>query len=238
MTTVSIVIPVCNEAHGIGACIEAARMDPVVSEVVVVDGGSSDGTISIAETAGARVLVHDRAIESGGGRGGQIHAGVMSATGDIVAIVHADTRMEPGALSRVVSELEQRPGVAGGAIGCVFDGAGWHLRLLDSANHFRAGVLGISFGDQVQFFRRAPLVDADLYPNIPLMEDVELSLRLRKLGRRIYLKGRCVASSRNWQKGAGRRAVLIIALVAEYLLKRLWGRPDTVAMYRRYYRDA
>lgn len=235
MKSVSVVVPARNEERVIAACIASAWEDESVGEVIVVDGGSRDDTVARARDAGARVLEHERPVESGGGRGGQIHAGVMAATGDVVAIVHADTRLEKGVLRRVVDVLNRRPGVIGGAVGCVFDGRGWRLRLLDVANHSRAAVFGISFGDQVQFFRRKPVVDKRLYPNIPLMEDVELSLRLRKMGRKVYLFGGAVASSRSWQNGAGRRAVLVIALVAEYLLKRLWGAPDVVAMYRRYY---
>jgi glycosyltransferase involved in cell wall biosynthesis len=233
--SISVVIPVRNEEAIIEACIASVQEDDAVCEVIVVDGGSSDETVSRAQAAGARVLTHDQPVEFGGGRGGQNYAGVMAATGEVVAIVHADTRLEEGALTRVVEILQQKPGVVGGAVGCVFDGQGWRLRLLDVANHFRAAVLGISFGDQVQFFRRAAVVDLDCYPNIPLMEDVELSLRLRRLGRRVYLFGGALASPRSWERGAGKRAVLVIGLVAEYLWKRLWGKPDALAMYRRYY---
>ena len=233
--SVSVVIPVRNEGSFIATCVRAARHDSAVAEILVVDGGSDDDTVARATSAGARVIVHSRPVEAGGGRGGQIHAGVEAATGDIVAIVHADTRLVAGALDRMVVDLNREPGVIGGALGCTFDGDGWRLRLLDLANHFRAAVLGIAFGDQVQFFRRLPVVEQDIYPNLPLMEDVELSLRLRALGCVSYGRGGARVSPRSWQSGAGRRAMLIITLVGRYLWLRRWGRADALQMYRQYY---
>jgi GT2 family glycosyltransferase len=107
--------------------------------------------------------------------------------------------------------------------------------VLEFANDFRAAYLGISFGDQVQFFRRKAVVDNDLFPNIPLMEDVEFSIRLRRLGRQTYLFGNAMVSTRKWKaKGFG-HAFTVIRLLAAYLWLRLWGTPNTEAMYLKYY---
>jgi GT2 family glycosyltransferase len=125
--------------------------------------------------------------------------------------------------------------VTGGAIGSVFDGTGWRYRLLEFANDFRMVCLGISFGDQIQFFRRKPVIQTKLFPNIPLMEDVEFSIRLHRLGRQVYLFGDATVSTRKWQaKGFG-HASMVIRLFASYLWKRMWGKPDTFKMYRAYY---
>ena len=119
----------------------------------------------------------------------------------------------------------------------IFDGKGWGLRLLEVANDLRAVYLGISFGDQVQFFRRRPIVEHDVYPAIPLMEDVELSLRLQGLGRRVFLFGDVVVSARSWQVKGVRRVWPIARLLVAYLGRRMTARPvDAAAMYRRYYR--
>jgi len=98
-------------------------------------------------------------------------------------------------------------------------------------------LLGISFGDQIQFFRRRPAAEAGIFPDIPLMEDVELSIRLHRLGRQVFLFEDAVVSSRRWQSAGRNNFFLIIRLFTSYLVKRLWKKPDTVSMYRRYYGD-
>jgi hypothetical protein len=234
-STVSVVIPARNEAERLGACLAAISSSSSVSEVIVVDGGSSDSTRQVAEAAGARVIDHTAPIAAGGGRGGQINAGCRMAAGDLVAIVHADTCLEPGALDRALSVLACNPDAAGATLGARLDAPGIKLRLLEQFNDFRAALLGISFGDQVQLFRRHPLMERDLFPATPLMEDVELSLRLHRLGRVLFLWQQNLVSARRWQSGARWKTVLVNWLVAEYLLRRLQGSVDTVAMYKRYY---
>jgi hypothetical protein len=233
--TVSVVIPVRNEAERLGDCLAAINHSACVSEVIVVDGGSSDSTRQVAETAGARVIEHNAPVTAGGGRGGQINAGCRLAEGDLVVVVHADTRLASGTLDRAVSALAQNPDAVGVTLGARLDAPGIKLRLLELFNDLRASLLGISFGDQVQLFRRQPLIERDLFPAIPLMEDVELSLRLHRLGRVLFLWQQTLVSARRWHSGSRWKTILVNWLVAEYLLRRLWGAPDTVAMYHRYY---
>ncbi len=149
--------------------------------------------------------------------------------------LHADTLLEPGKLDLALQVLQQNPDIIGGAIGNRFDGTGILLRVLELANDMRAAYLGISFGDQVQFFRRAPMLEYDLVPVIPLMEDVELSLRMRSAGDTVFLWGRCLVSSRRWQRGSACGVVRVISLCTRYLFQRLWREPDTIAMYHEYY---
>ncbi len=235
-SSLSVIIPARNEEACLRACIESARDEAGVAEIIVVDGGSTDRTREVARQAGARVIEHPAPPEAGGGRGGQVSAGVSRAVGDVVVILHADTLISPGTFQRILTTLTNHPEVIGGAVGSGFDAPGWRLRLLEVANDFRAAFLGLSFGDQVQFFRRAPVLERGLVPDIPLMEDVELALRLRLLGRTAYLWGDCRVSARRWQSRGYWRSLLVIRLVASYLWQRLWGRPDTARMYRRYYR--
>ncbi len=235
--TVSVVIPVRNEADEIGPCIDSARSHPAVREVIVVDGGSTDQTATRASNARAQVIQHTAAPGQGGGRGGQIHAGVKQAKGDVVVVMHADTRLAAVNISGMLTILARQPMIVGGAVGGVFDAKGWRLRLIELLNDSRVLICGISFGDQVQFFRRRPVQDRNLYPNLPLMEDVELSLRLSRLGRQTYLFGTTRISSRKWEVTGWRHPIKIIGLFSSYLWQRIWhSPPDTLAMYRRYYK--
>ena len=109
------------------------------------------------------------------------------------------------------------------------------MRLIETANDFRAAFLGISFGDQIQFFRREPVLKADLFPDIPIMEDVEFGIRLHNLGRQVYLFGDTLISARRWDSTGAGNAFLVVFRVTAYLLKRIRGTPDTEALYRLYY---
>jgi GT2 family glycosyltransferase len=233
--SVSVVVPAKNEADRIQSCIEALSSDPAVSEIIVVDGLSTDETVVRASRAGARVIQSSAAPENAGGRGGQIHTGIMAAIGDVVAVVHADTLVSAPAFTRVLELLGKNPTVSGGAVGSRFDRSGWPFALIEPANEFRVVFLGISFGDQVQFFRRRPVVETDLFPRIPLMEDVEFSIRLHWLGRQIFLFGDALVSSRRWRTAGAGNAVSIVRRTTLYLWKRLWEKPDTLKMYRSYY---
>jgi len=233
--TLSIVIPTRNEEAFIERCIRSVSRSPHVREIIVVDAASGDKTRFLARRAGARVLVHDRPIECGGGRGGQIKAGIDASSGDVIAVVHADTLLSEYDINRMMEILNRRTDIIGGAVGCRFDSHGFRYRLLELANDFRAAFLGISFGDQVQFFRRNPVVSHDLFPDIPIMEDVELSIRLRRLGRSIYLFGNAKASPRRWNRIGYKNAVWVIINVITYLVRRMNKQSDLFRVYRQYY---
>jgi len=107
--------------------------------------------------------------------------------------------------------------------------------MIELANDIRVAFLKISFGDQVQFFRRVPIVSNQLFPDIPIMEDVEFSIRLRRLGHVTYLFGKTIASTRRWERMGYRNAGWVIQNVVIYLIRRLIQTPDTATIYRRYY---
>ena len=235
--SLSVVIPAKNEEDGIVACIRSIRSDPCVKEVIVVDGGSSDQTTVRAEEAGAVVISHDKPPSRGGGRGGQICRGIKQATGDCIAIVHADVQVSPHTFSDICRMLEKNPTVIGGAVGGVFDGSDRWLRVVEWLNDLRALFFSISFGDQIQFFRRQPITGKQVFPDIPLMEDVELSLRLKHMGRQTYLFGTASISSRRWKAVGIQNGFSVARRLITYLMERKNGLPDTVSLYYRYYQD-
>lgn len=235
--SVSVVIPALNEASRIAICVRSAMNDPSVKEVIVVDGGSVDRTCEMALSAGAGVVSYSRSPAEGGGRGGQIWAGIKQASGHLVAIVHADSIVKPPAFTRMCGVLAKEPRLCGGALGSVFENQRGLPGLIGLANELRMVLAGISFGDQVQFFRREPVVSGRIFPRIPLMEDVEFCIRLYGLGPQIFLFGSAVVSSRRWKARGLSNAISVVNRVTVYLLMRLLGRiPDTGRMYQRYYR--
>ena len=233
--SVSVVIPARNEEERIGRCIRAVLQDKGVGEVIVVDGASTDRTAFETKRAGGRVVSYETASGRKGSRGGQIRAGITAASGDVVAVVHADTLVTTSIFTRMLHILRRQPTIAGGAVGGVFESRNPLLRLIEIANDFRAIFLGITFGDQVQFFRRKPVLKSDLFPDIPIMEDVEFGIRLHRLGKQVYLFGENLISARRWDRAGYGNAFLIVYRVSAYLLKRVRGTPDTEALYRLYY---
>jgi hypothetical protein len=232
--SVSVVIPALNEEKEIAGCIRCIKRDETVKEVIVVDGGSRDQTVVQANSLGAKVILPPES-GLGGGRGGLIHSGIMASTGDIVAVVHADTRITRPVFGEILRLLAFHPALVGGAVGSRFDAGGWRFRVLETVNDFRAAILGISFGDQVQFFRRAPVLKSNLFPAIPLMEDVEFSIRLHRLGRQAFLFGNAMVSARRWKSFGFAHTWTVLRLFATYLIQRNWGNAEDMTLYNRYY---
>ncbi|MGD9733484.1 MAG: glycosyltransferase [Desulfamplus sp.] len=242
--TISVVIPTLNEEKKIYSSVRKILSSPHVNEVIVVDGGSEDRTAELAQRAGAAVLVHDKPYYAGGGRGGQIKAGIIHASGDVAAIVHADTSVPSKLFRRMITALNSRYSLIGGAVGCRFkNGGGFKLRIIEFLNDARAIFFNISFGDQVQFFRREPVVLYDIFPDMPLMEDVEFSIRMNSFGGQVFLFGRACVSSRRWQRLGVKNSIMIISLFMQYIVKRFFIakknqsslKLNTADFYKKYY---
>lgn len=232
--SVSAVIPARNEAAGIGRCLDSLRGRGLI-DVVVADGGSTDDTAALARKHGVTV------VSAGGGRGGQIAAALAVCRGEAVLVLHADAVLAPDVPARIVRALTACPRAAGGVVGMRFDAAGAGLGLLTALNALRARATGIGFGDQGQFFRRDALLAAGGFPEMALMEDVELSLRLRAVGETLCLGGGVTVSGRRWAgAGFGGKAAGVIGLFCSYLAARRLGLADPTGRryFRRYYGEA
>lgn len=179
---ISVIVPALEEGSRIGAQVEALRAQAGFAEVLVADGGSADGTAAAARTAGAEVVVAPR------GRAAQMNAAARLAVGDVLLFVHADVGLPEGAAAHVRATLTDGCAVAGAfRTWTTFDGAegeAWPrpLRPLVHLADVRSRLTRLPYGDQAPFVRREVFEGVGGYPDQPLMEDLELSLRLRRVG--------------------------------------------------------
>jgi rSAM/selenodomain-associated transferase 2 len=212
---VSVIIPVLNEAGRVAAAIQSVRSEPEVAEMIVVDGGSRDATCERARQAGAVVISGPR------GRGPQVRAGLDLATGDVILVLHADTALAAGGVKRMLQALADYPRIAGGAFEMRFKGDSLGLRAIACLNNWRARWCGISFGDQGQFFRSDALKMMGGFPEMMLMEDVELSLRLKQFGRPLFVRRGVRVSQRRWvRRGFLKNIWKVLTLFIRYLVER------------------
>ena len=192
---IAVVLPALNEAaHLQRTCSSLLAQTRTLDRLVIVDGGSRDGTADLA-----RQFTNDLLVVPGRGRGGQIAAGVAVCTDDVVLIAHADMVFPPTALETIQRFLMRYPTCPGGCLGHRFANPGRVYRAIEWWDRRRA-IRGHSFGDQAQFFHRELLARVGGFPQLPLMEDVELSRRLRTLGRPAYLNVPVTVSSRGYEQ--------------------------------------
>jgi hypothetical protein len=154
-------------------------------------------------------------------------------------VLHADCVLRPGILSAVFEHLRLDPHAPGGAIGMRFEEETASARIISTLNNLRTRFTGIAFGDQAQFVRRPALQMAGGFPDLMLMEDVELSLRLKEQGRPIFIGDGVRVSSRRWQgRGFGAKIALVLKLVVRFLMERRWeeGVRSGRDYYSSYYR--
>ena len=199
----SIVIPVLNEAPTIGASL--AYLVPLRergADVIVVDAGSEDDTQRQAQPYADTVLVAPR------GRARQMNAGAASAHGAILLFLHVDTQLPPGADGLIREAIE-----AGGVWGR-FDVriVGQHpmLRVVATLMNWRSRLTGLATGDQAMFVRRDVFERVGGFPDQPLMEDIEMSQRLRLLSRPVCIPQQVATSGRRWETRGVWRTIFLM----------------------------
>jgi len=218
---ITFVVPALNEAAGVVAALQAlAPLRARGHEVIVVDGGSEDGTAELARPLADRVLTAPR------GRALQMNAGARAASGASLVFLHADVRLPEGA-DRLV--LEALAGRSWGRFDVELDSPRALLALVGAMMNLRSRLTGIATGDQALFVRRDLFEAVGGYAQIPLMEDIELSARLRRSGPAACLRARVRVSARRWEAhGALRTIILMWRLRLAYFLgadpARLAGR--------------
>lgn len=198
----SIILPALNEASGISATLTALQaLRAAGHELIVVDGGSVDATALLASVDA------DQVINSTRGRARQMNAGAAAANGEALLFLHADTRLPEQADSLIRNALQSR---LWGRFDVEISGRPALLRVVAGMMNQRSRLTGIATGDQAMFMTRAAFDAAGGFPDQPLMEDIELSKRLKRLGPPVCLRQRVITSGRRWERHGVWRTILLM----------------------------
>jgi len=210
--SISVIIPTLNEAPRIAATIRQVA-ESGFTDIVVVDGGSTDGTPEIAASIASDIqrsaLGTIRLVITSPGRGSQMNRGAAAATGEILLFLHADTTLAPGAKASIEAAFHD-PLVVGGRFDVQFDHASPWGRMISFFMNVRSRLTGIATGDQALFVRRAVFERLGGFAEIPLMEDVEFSRRLKRAGFTAALHDKVTTSFRRWEQQGPLRTILVM----------------------------
>lgn len=178
-------------------------------EVIVVDGGSWDTTVEIAQSLGVKVLY------APANRAYQMNIGAKAASGNILLFLHGDTRLPAGFDYMVSAALKQPKTVAGG-FALQIDASVWSLRLIEFGVNWRSQWLQMPYGDQALFFKSTVFHHLGCFPELPIMEDFEMMRRLRREGRITIIPTPVLTSPRHWLRNGVLKTTLTnqIAIIA------------------------
>ena len=226
MLKISVIVPALNEAAAIAdMLVPLQRARAAGHEVIVVDGGSTDTTIEHAQP------LADRVITSPAGRARQMNAGAAVASGDILWFLHADT-LAPGDATDALCAALADGKRCWGRFDVRLSGSRWPFRIIERAMNLRSCLTQIATGDQGIFVTRVAFDAIGGFADIPLMEDIALSKRLRRRSAPACLTARLVTSSRRWEQNGILRTVLLMWRLR--LAYFLGANPATLAArYRR-----
>ncbi|MEH2347811.1 MAG: TIGR04283 family arsenosugar biosynthesis glycosyltransferase [Nostoc sp.] len=208
---ISIIIAAINEARNIKETI-ATTQSRLNIEVILVDGGSQDDTVAIAQSLGVKV------ISSSPGRAVQMNAGAVAAGGEILLFLHADTRLPTGFDEMICTALQQ-PGTVAGAFNLRIDAPLLSLRWVELGVKWRSHFCQMPYGDQAIFLTKESFQQIGGFPELPIMEDFELICRLKRIGRIVIIPTPVLTSARRWlQKGIFKTTLLNQLVIIAYLL--------------------
>ena len=201
---ISIIIPTLNESGHIEstlACLEPLRLQG--HEVIVVDGGSQDKTLEMAR------LRADKVIQTTPGRAQQMNVGASQASGDILWFIHADTQVFEHAAQQIRNVMKNEHN-HWGRFDIRLSGKHFLLRVVERLMNLRSYLTGIATGDQGIFVRRTCFEAIGRFKPIPLMEDIEISRRLKKWSRPCCIHDTIITSSRRWEQNGVLRTILLM----------------------------
>jgi|SRR5579862_2690912 len=202
MSRLTIIVPVLNEAAIVAGALRAlAPMRARGAEVIVVDSGSRDGTAQLARPFADRVLGVAR------GRGAPLNAGAALGSGDVLVFLHADTALPENADRLVAAALTRR---AWGRFDVRIAGRHPLLAVVARMINWRSRLTGIATGDQAIFVTREAFMAVGGFPDLPLMEDIAISRRLKRICRPYCIGTPVVTSGRRWETNGVWRTILLM----------------------------
>jgi len=205
--TISVIIPTLNEHAALARTVRhtgALGFD----ELIVVDGGSTDGTLQLAEGLGTQVN-NVRVITAGRGRARQMNTGANASHSDTLLFLHADTLLPAHAGQLIQATLTDHT-VVGGRFDVRFDSSSQWGLIISALMNRRSRLTGISTGDQAIFVRRRTFEQLGGFSDIPLMEDIDFSMRLKRAGRIAALQDTVTTSFRRWETQGPLRTILLM----------------------------
>lgn len=204
---ISIIVPVLDEVRALPAALDSVFGQKGDYEIIVVDGGSMDGTRQLAESY-PRVTC----VSSDTGRAVQMNAGARLASGEWLLFLHADTRLPDGALERL-NGLERDPKTLAGGFRHRFSENRWALRLISWLNNKRCRRTRVFYGDQAPFVRRKLFEELGGYPEEPSLEDVLFAEKLKCVTRPVLLEQAAVTDSRRFTEQGPWRSLARVFLI-------------------------
>lgn len=209
---ISIIIPVLNEAAIIKLTLAQLQQYSEV-EIIVVDGGSQDNTVNLAQQTGVQVIT-----VAGKNRAAQMNAGADLAQGDILIFLHADTQLPSDFINLTTKTLEQ-PKIIAGAFELTIAGENPAWRWLEILIKLRSHLLSLPYGDQAIFLKKQTFAQLGGFADLPIMEDFEFIQRLKRQGKIAIAPGQVTTSDRRWQKlGVWQTTVINQLMIAGYYL--------------------
>lgn len=191
---ISIIVPTLNESPLLGRLL--LNLNKIIdsqTEVIVVDGGSTDNTLEIASKHASKVFVTKQ------GRANQMNYGAANAKGEVLLFLHADSVLTTNAFKKL-KELLKAPTYVGGAFSLQIDSKKYLLKIISTAVNLRSRFLHLVYGDQAIFVRKKRFIELKGFLITPIMEDVEFYRRLKASGATILLNEKVLTSARRWEK--------------------------------------
>ncbi len=203
---ISIIIPVYNEEKVLTKNSAQLKNLSQEAELIFVDGGSTDKSIQIAQSFG-------KVIQSKKGRAAQMNCGAKAAEGEVLLFLHADNIIFPETLTSMESHIKNN-GFIGGCLTQRIDKNGIIYRVIEGQGNLRARLSKVFYGDQGIFVKKGVFFKIGGFPEVPIMEDMLFTKKLRMAGKTVVLPEKIFVSPRRWKKGGIIKTSLFYSLIA------------------------